>query len=113
MSFVKGILQQNYIRFLIAINNEAKVRRVTKLKVLGTAKVMSYQDLEDARVKRAEKDAATAAKGKGKRGRKRKNTAPEANAFNANEPEPQTKKTRVNEVLDLQQAWSVPVAQMY
>jgi hypothetical protein len=34
---------------------------------------MSFKDLEEARAKRARKDAAKEAKGKGKRGRKRKN----------------------------------------
>ncbi|PVH91919.1 hypothetical protein DM02DRAFT_478601, partial [Periconia macrospinosa] len=53
----RGILQQHHIRFLMTINNEAKVRRSTKPVVLGTAKVMSYEDLEEARAKRAEKDA--------------------------------------------------------
>lgn len=42
--------------------------------VLGKAKVMSYEDLEEARAKRATKDAAKA-EGKGKRGRKRKSQA--------------------------------------
>jgi hypothetical protein len=59
------------------VNNEAKVRRSTKSLVLGKAKVMSYEDLEEARAKRAAKDAAKA-KGKGKRGRRRKSAAPEA-----------------------------------
>jgi hypothetical protein len=34
MSFANDILLQNHIRFLVAINNEAKVRRATKPKVL-------------------------------------------------------------------------------
>jgi hypothetical protein len=42
------------------------------------AKVMSYTDLQEARVKRAEKDAAKEAKGKGKRGRKRRGATLEA-----------------------------------
>ena len=42
------------------INNEAKVRRNTKKMVLETAKVMSYEDLEEARAQRAAKDAAKA-----------------------------------------------------
>jgi hypothetical protein len=112
MSFAKGILQQNHIRFLVAINNEAKVRRATRPKVLGTARVMSYQDLVEARAKRAEKDAAKE-KGKGKRGRKRKNTASETEGTEANAPEPRAKKTRVSEGLDSQHPWSVPVAKMY
>src|SRR5437773_1943466 len=58
--------------------NEAKVRRSTRSVVLGKAKVMSYEDLEEARAKRAAKEKATA--GKGKRGRKRKSPTPEAEA---------------------------------
>jgi hypothetical protein len=49
--------------------------------VLGKAKVISYEDLEEARAKRVAKDAAKEAKeanGKGKRGRKRKSGTPEA-----------------------------------
>jgi hypothetical protein len=60
---------------LTSMNNEAKTRRSTKSIVLGKgkAKVMSYEDIEDARA--TEKDAM---KGKGKRGRKRKSAAIEA-----------------------------------
>jgi hypothetical protein len=39
---------------------------------------MSYEDLKEARAKRAEKEAAKEAKGKGKRGRKCKSAMPEA-----------------------------------
>ena len=63
------------------MNNKAKVRRSTGSAVLGKAKVMSFEDIEGARAKRAAKDAL---KGKGKRGRKRKNVEVEAD-----EPEPQ------------------------
>lgn len=38
---------------------------------------MGYEDLEEARAKRAAKEQATADKGKGKRGRKRKSPASE------------------------------------
>jgi hypothetical protein len=55
------------------------------------AKVMSYEDLEEARAKSAAKDAAEA-KGKGKRGRKRKSPAPEADAL-----EPKAKVARMSE----------------
>ena len=75
ISFAKSVLQQHQIRFLINLNDESKVRRSTASVVLGKAKVMSYEDLEEARAKRAEKDAAKEAKGKGKRGRP-KNAAP-------------------------------------
>jgi hypothetical protein len=68
-SFTKNALLQDRTRFLIKINNESKVRQSTTSVVLGKAKVMSYEDLEEARAKRAEKDAAKEAKGKGKRGR--------------------------------------------
>jgi hypothetical protein len=49
----------------------------------GKGKVMSYEDIEEARAKRAEKDAI---KGKGKHGQKRKSTAIEADKPKA-EPE--------------------------
>ena len=38
---------------------------------------MSYEDLEEARAKRAAKEKATVEKDRGKRGRKRKSSAPE------------------------------------
>jgi len=63
------------------MNNIAKVRRSTKSVVLGKAKVMSYEDIEEARAKRAAKEVI---KGKRKRGRKRKSAALEAG-----EPEPE------------------------
>lgn len=70
-SFAERAIQRDQIQFLREVNNEGKVRRATKSLVLGKAKVMSYEDLEEARAKRAAKDAAKA-KGKGTRGRKRK-----------------------------------------
>jgi hypothetical protein len=39
---------------------------------------MSYEDLEEARAKRVEKESTQEAKGQGKRGRKRKSGTPEA-----------------------------------
>jgi hypothetical protein len=53
------------------MNNEAKVRRSTRSLKLGPGKVMSYKDLEEARVTRAAKEVIKS-KSKGKRGRKRK-----------------------------------------
>jgi hypothetical protein len=70
-AFAEDSLQQKHIQFLIAMNDESKPRRSTKSVVLGKAKVMSYEDLGEAREKRAAKDTAAAAKPK--RGRKRKN----------------------------------------
>lgn len=77
ISFAKQTLFQDQNRFLSKINNEAKARRSTRSVVLGKAKVMSYEDLEEARAKRAAKEKATGDKGRGKRGRKRKCRAPE------------------------------------
>jgi hypothetical protein len=88
----KGALQDDQIQFLNTINNEAKVRRSTKSLVLGKAKVISYEGLEEARAKRADKEAAKEAKGKGKRGRKRKSAALEADA-----PEPNAKVLGMSE----------------
>jgi hypothetical protein len=84
---------------LTIINNEAKVRRSTKALVLGTAKVMRYKELEEARAKRAERDTIQEAKGKGKRGRKRKSAILEAEAeaeVEEPEPEPNTKMVRTS-----------------
>jgi hypothetical protein len=46
--------------------------------VLGRAKVISYEDLKEARAKRAVKESTQAAKGKGKRDWKSKSSPPEA-----------------------------------
>jgi hypothetical protein len=116
MSFAKGLLQHNHIRFLMTINNEAKVRRSTKAVVLGTARIMSYEDLVEARAKRDKQDAIKEAKGKGKRGRKRKAVVPEteaeAEASQAGPAEPTAKKIRRSEGLDLEKQ-RAPVARMY
>ncbi|OBT69721.1 hypothetical protein VE03_00858 [Pseudogymnoascus sp. 23342-1-I1] len=53
-------------------DNEVKVRQSTRSIILGKAKVTSYEDIEEARAKRAAKEII---KGKGKRRRKRKSTA--------------------------------------
>jgi hypothetical protein len=54
---------------------------------------MSFQDLEKARAKRAEKEAAKEAKGKQKRGRKRKNAVPDIDASEPDAPVLKAKKT--------------------
>jgi hypothetical protein len=72
ISFAKQSLLQDHNRLLYRINSEAKVRRSTRSLVIGKAKVMSYEDLDEARVARAAKDKAASEKGKAKRGRKRK-----------------------------------------
>ena len=78
-SLAKGALQQDQIQFLLRINNESKDRRSTKSIVLGKAKVMSFEDIAEARTRRSEKEATKEKKISGKRGRKRKIAALEAN----------------------------------
>ncbi|KAL6169814.1 hypothetical protein ACJQWK_04809 [Exserohilum turcicum] len=77
ISLAKQTLLQDHNEFLTKVNKEAKVRRSTRSVVLGKAKVMSFEDLEEARAKRAEKEKekASAAKGPKKRGRKPKSSA--------------------------------------
>ena len=70
--FAAYALLRDQNQFLTTMNNEAKVRRLTKSILLGKAKVMSYEDIEEARAKRAAKEVI---KGKGKRGWKRKSAA--------------------------------------
>jgi hypothetical protein len=108
LSFAERALLQEHNRFLAKINNEAKVRRSTKSKIIGTARVMSYEDLEKAREERAAKEAEKEARkakkvlnvtptaegaiaGKGKRGGKRKNRT-EADAL-----EPKAKMMRISQ----------------
>jgi len=78
LSFAERAFLQDQTRFLSRMNNEAKVRRSTKSVVVGKANVMSYEDIEEARAKRAAKEEATASKGK--RGWKRKSLALEVDA---------------------------------
>ncbi len=84
-------------QMLMRMNNEAKVRRSTNSYVLGQGegKVMSFAEIEEARARRAAKDAI---KGKGKRGRKRKSAALEADEPEAAEaeaePEPEPEVAR-------------------
>jgi hypothetical protein len=86
--FAERDLQREQIQFLREVNNEAKVRRSTKSLVLGQARAMSYEDLQEARTKRAAKDTAKA-KVKGKRGRKCKSPEPEP------EPEPELEESTI------------------
>lgn len=124
----KGALQQNHIQLLLKVNDEAKVRRSTKPLILGRAKVMGYDELKEAREKRAEVEAATKAKDKGKRGRKRTNAALEADAAEPKQPkairvgkarkllvpaDSQVGRTLVAEDEAIPGPWRAPVARMY
>jgi hypothetical protein len=55
---------------------------------------MSYEDLEEARAKRTEKEAVRAAKGKWNRGRKRKSSALEADEATADTGKRSQKRKR-------------------
>jgi hypothetical protein len=103
------------------------MRRSTKSLVLGKAKIMGYDELMEAREKRAEKDAAQEAKGKGKRGRKRTSAAVEDDIAKpktkttrvTEEPEPATTPATMSTVAGVvgneasTAPWRVPVARMY
>ena len=56
ISFAERALLHDQNRFLTRMNNEAKVHRSTKSVVRGKAKVMSYEDIEEAGPKRAAKE---------------------------------------------------------
>jgi hypothetical protein len=108
-SFAECALLKDQNQFLTKMNSEAKVRKSTKPVVLGKGqgKVMSYEDLEEARATRAAKDAAKEArKGKGKRGRKRKSAALEAD-------EPETEAADPEVAREAPGPWRAPVACMY
>jgi hypothetical protein len=112
ISFAERALLQDQNRFLFKVNSEAKVRRSTRSVVLGRAKVMSYTELEEARLKRAAKEKTTA--DKKKRGRKRKNTVVEEDAAS---PVLGEKRIRVGETIEPwlrpEPPWRAPVARMY
>ncbi|XTI83930.1 hypothetical protein V2W45_1465110 [Cenococcum geophilum] len=102
----QSLQRHDQIRLLITINNEAKVRRSTKLVVLGKAKVMSYRTLRkhERSPKSAVPEVEEASADKRKCGRKRKSAALEADA-----PEPTAKVARMSEASEPAMA---PVAQM-
>ena len=96
ISFAENALLRDQNQILTIISNEVKVRRSTRSIVLGKARVMSYEDIEQARAKRAAKEII---KSKGKRGRKRKSTALEAGKSELKvEPEPELTRS-VKEVI--------------
>lgn len=64
VSLARTALQEDHIRFLLKTNDEAKPRCSTRSIVLGTAKVMSYEDLAAARAKRAEQEQKSSARKK-------------------------------------------------
>ncbi|KAF2726478.1 hypothetical protein EJ04DRAFT_453278, partial [Polyplosphaeria fusca] len=129
VSFAKQVLLEDRNQFLSSLNKEAKVRRSTRSIVLGKAKVMSYEDLEEARNKRAMKETAKATAGKGKRGRKRKCLELELDLEQGQEVEAGssepvrrakalrksdvTESVRLIELAEAPEPWRAPVARMY
>lgn len=76
--------------------------------VIGQAKVISYEDLNKARVARAAKDKAAAVKGTSKRGRKRKASAHDAEEEEEEEAEVVEVEVSSREVVSRQAGSSVP-----
>lgn len=123
ISFAKQVLLEDQNQFLSKLNKEAKIRRSTRSVVLGKAKVMSYEDLEEARKKRAEKENAKAIAGTGKRDRKRKCPEPELGSEQGQEvevglsvPVRKVRATRLSDAIEPAKApepWRAPVARMY
>jgi hypothetical protein len=97
------------------MNNETKVRRSTKSQVLGKAKVMSYEDLKEARAKRKEKEKVAADKA----ARSRKRKAP-ALVVDITEPRSQVIQARETDLVrtpeeltrEVPGPWMAPVAQI-
>ncbi len=85
-SFAECALLLDENKLLFKQNKESKSRKSTRSTVVGKAKVMSYEDIVEAQVKRDAKEAVVV---KGKRGRKRKASAPEQR---------QAKRTRKSEI---------------
>ncbi|EMD63976.1 hypothetical protein COCSADRAFT_36576 [Bipolaris sorokiniana ND90Pr] len=127
ISLAKQTLLQDQNEFLTKVNKEATVRRSTRSIVLGKAKVMSFEDLEEARAKRAEKEEkASAAKVPKKRGRKPKSSAEVpveevtevAGASLQGEGEAADATVQTNNIPGLRQPetrplWRAPVAKIY
>ena len=56
ISFAERALLYDYNQFLTRMNDEAKKRRLSKSMILGRAKVISYEDIEETRARRAAKE---------------------------------------------------------
>ncbi|XP_014551484.1 hypothetical protein COCVIDRAFT_20277 [Bipolaris victoriae FI3] len=114
ISFAEQALLKDRNYFFLQINREAKTRQSTKSVVLGKAKVMNFEDLEEARAKRAAKEHVFASKPK--RGRKRKSDALEGSTVLPS-PKPKVLVVQQIDAPELTRApvsaWRAPVARMY
>ena len=104
ISFAERTLFYERNEFLNKVNDEAKKRRLCKSVILGRAKVMSYEDLEEARVKRIAKEKTNSKKN---HRQKRKVVATEEDDF-----EPDT-ESEVAQRIKVPQLGRAPVARMY
>lgn len=105
VSFTERALLHDHNQFLTRMNNEARVRRSSKSVIIGKAKVISYEDIEEARAKRAAKEIL---KDNKKRSRKRNNALIEASKA---EPEPEP-ESELEPVPELERTWRAPVARI-
>ncbi|KAF1818898.1 uncharacterized protein K489DRAFT_345564 [Dissoconium aciculare CBS 342.82] len=110
-------MQRHRIDLLLKTNNEAKPRRAGRSIVLGKARVMSYDDLVEARKKRAEKDSLKEHK-RGDRRSKRRNGDTVSTTTVAPTINPSPRDDRAvtesgwgGELED--SAWCAPIAHMY
>lgn len=70
LSFAERALLGEHNKFLAKINNEAKVRRATRATKFGTARVMSYEDIEKARAERTAQEAKKEASSEARKAKK-------------------------------------------
>ena len=74
LTLAERALLSEHNRFLAKINYQAKACRATKSKEIGTARVMSYEDLEKARAERAAKETEKEIRGEATKAPKAKRT---------------------------------------
>jgi hypothetical protein len=99
LSFAERALLHDHNQFLTQMNNEAKVRRSTKSEILGTARVMTYEDLETARAERAAKEIAREIKKAAKEAKKAANSTKAKRApVGKNTPRPYAPEPKVAQI---------------
>ena len=104
ISFAERALLYDHNQFLSRMNDEDKKRRLSKSVIMGRAKVMSYEDIEEAREKRAAKENT---KSKRPSGQKRRLLAVEEDDFGPG------RGPEVARSIELPQLGRAPVARMY
>lgn len=121
ISFAQHALHQDQIQFLSKVNNKAKTRRKTRSDILGKARVMSFEDIEAARAKRAKQEVNRDAKSKRKRGRPKRAVLEEAEA-DADGEKYKKRKCATRDTIEAMavqmeesapQPYRAPVARMY